>query len=566
MGHSVAVFDRESKHVSRSPQVDAESGKEPDTDSARKSQLADGEEVAPGESAKAAGDQATANKAAADGSRVAPGDAPCAGQLLDRLQAGDEEAAAEVYHRYVNRLTALARSRLSQRLAARLDADDVVMSAYRSFFVRARAGAFALGAGDDLWRLLVEITLHKLYRQAAHHSAKKRSVARDAEQPDGRPQRAAAPEPTADVAVAAAEELALAMRDLSANARAALELRLQGHDLNEIARQLGCSERTVRRWLEDGKTALRKRFPGADANRRVASGEKGRAERRNQKRSLAQSPSSPHRTAAQLRFADFLLKRQLGAGTTGKVYLATDLQRGLNVAVKFLRKRYLRHADVRERFVAEAHLMARLAHPGIVRVHGIGPTPNGGYFIVLDYLPGGDLEARRQASATSFVEIQRWLFAAAQAVQHAHECGIIHCDLKPSNLLLTATGDVAVSDFGLARLLTPEASRAGEVAGTPAFMAPEQLDPAWGSVGPRTDVYGLGAVLFTLVNGHPPRSGTVLEILSSTALGTPIPAVDQVADLVQAALFEIYERCLASGPADRFSTAGEVAQALAGVR
>ena len=79
--------------------------------------------------------------------------------------------------------------------------------------------------------------------------------------------------------------------------------------------------------------ALRKRFPGAESNQRVTSGEKVRADRRHQKRSLAQSPSRPHRAAAQLRFADFLLKRQLGEGTTGKVYLATDIQRGRDVAV-----------------------------------------------------------------------------------------------------------------------------------------------------------------------------------------------------------------------------------------
>lgn len=554
--------------MSRSSQVDAESGKEPDTDSAEKSQLAGGEEVAPRELAPASGDTpiweaASRDQAAADGSRVAPSNTPCDGQLLDRLQAGDEEAAAEVFHRYVERLTALARSRLSQRLAARLDADDVVMSAYRSFFVRAREGAFALGAGGDLWRLLVEITLHKLYRQAAHHSAKKRSVAREASQPDGRPQRVAAPEPTADLAVAAAEELGLAMRELSANARAALELRLQGHDLNEIARQLRCSERTVRRWLDDVKATLRKQFPHAESHQRVTLGDKPHDARPKRKRSPARS-SLPHCAAARLRFADFLLKRQLGAGTTGKVYLATDTQRGVEVAVKFLRKRYLRHADVRGRFVAEAHLMARLEHPGIVHVHGIGPTPNGGYFIVLDYLPGGDLEARRRTSAITLKELQRWLVVAANAVQHAHECGIIHCDLKPSNLLLTATGEVAVTDFGFARLLAPNASRAGEIAGTPAFMAPEQLDPAWGAVGPHTDVYGLGAVLYTLLTGRPPHVGSPHEILAGVAAGTPIQERESGGSPLAAVLLATAQRCLASRPSDRFSTADDVARALVG--
>lgn len=544
----------------RSRQVHADSRERPDTPPAEKSQSARSEEVAIRESARELGDHT-----AIDGNLDASSDVSSEERLLDRLQAGDEQAADEVFHRYVDRLTALARSRLSQRLAARLDADDVVMSAYRSFFVRAKRGAFGLDAGGDLWRLLVEITLHKLYRQATFHSAKKRSVAREAAQPDGRPQRAAAPGPTVDLAVAAAEELALAMRELSDNARAALELRLQGHELNEIARQLSCSERTVRRWLDDCKAALRKRFPLAEARREATPEEKKRDAGRSRKRSPARSPLPPHRAAEQLRFADVLLKRQLGAGTTGKVYLATDINRRLDVAVKFLRKRYLRHADVRERFVAEAHLMARLDHPAIVRVHGVGPTPNGGYFIVLDYLPGGDLEARRRSSAISLKDLQRWLIQAAQAVQHAHECGIIHCDLKPSNLLLTATGEVAVTDFGMARLLAPEASGAGEIAGTPAFMAPEQLEPVWGPVSPRTDVYGLGAVLYTLLAGRPPREGSLLEILAGIAAGTPIPEPENCGELLPTALVEIYQRCLASRPADRFSTAAEVAQALAGL-
>ena len=519
--------------------------------------MAGSEEVVPFELAPALGDNLSP-----DGNLDAANEAPSDERLLGRLQAGDERAADEVFHRYVERLTALARARLSQRLAARLDADDVVMSAYRSFFIRARRGGFALGAGEDLWRLLVEITLHKLYRQAAHHSTKKRNVAREAAQPDGRPQRAVTPEPTADLAVAAAEELGLAMRELSANARAALELRLQGHQLSEIAKQLDCSERTVRRWLDDVRATLRKRFPRAASHQRVTLGDKPHDAQPKRKRSPTRSPL-PHCAPAQLRFADFLLKRQLGAGTTGKVYLATDIHRRCEVAVKFLRKRYLRHAEVRERFVAEAHLMARLEHPGVVRVHGVGPTPNGGYFIVLDYLSGGDLEARRRSSPITLKDLQRWLMVAANAVQHAHECGIIHCDLKPSNLLLTATGEVAVTDFGLARLLVPNASRAGEIAGTPAFMAPEQLDPAWGTISPRTDVYGLGAILHALLTGRPPHVGSPLEILAGVAAGTPIQEPESDGNPLAALLIATAQRCLASHPSHRFSTAAEVARALA---
>ena len=101
--------------------------------------------------------------------------------LFERLRGGDDEAAEAIFHRYFERLTALARSRLSPRLVRRADPEDVVMSVYRSFFVGVRAGRFALGRGGDLWRLLASIAKHKVLRQARHHTAARRSV--DAERP-----------------------------------------------------------------------------------------------------------------------------------------------------------------------------------------------------------------------------------------------------------------------------------------------------------------------------------------------------------------------------------------------
>src|SRR5689334_8029550 len=100
-------------------------------------------------------------------------------ELLRRVAAGDNQAATEVFEQYVERLTALARSRLSAKLAPRVDPEDIVQSAYRSFFVAAGRGQFELQRSGDLWRLLVEITLHKLYRTAQHHLAQQRAVSRE---------------------------------------------------------------------------------------------------------------------------------------------------------------------------------------------------------------------------------------------------------------------------------------------------------------------------------------------------------------------------------------------------
>src|SRR5215510_14860324 len=169
--------------------------------------------------------------------------------LLHRLATGDEAAAADIFDRYVERLTHLARSRLATQLASRVDPEDIVMSAYRSFFVAARDGKFHIQHGDDLWRLLVEVTLHKLYHAAHRHLADRRSVNREQHATGASTDffQFASREPTPDEALAAADELTAILSQLGERDRQVLELRLQGYEHEEIADRLSCSERTVRR-------------------------------------------------------------------------------------------------------------------------------------------------------------------------------------------------------------------------------------------------------------------------------------------------------------------------------
>jgi RNA polymerase sigma factor (sigma-70 family) len=171
--------------------------------------------------------------------------------LLEQYRAGDDRAADALFTRYFERLTALARSRLAPRLACRTDPEDIVLSVYRSFFVGARAGRFTLSRGGDLWRLLASITKHKLLREARHQRADRRSV--DRELPLDPAEHAAIlgrqPEPTAEDAAALADELERVLSRLDPFGRRVLELRLQGAQLSEIARDTGRSERTVRRTL-----------------------------------------------------------------------------------------------------------------------------------------------------------------------------------------------------------------------------------------------------------------------------------------------------------------------------
>ena len=171
--------------------------------------------------------------------------------LLERFRQGDTQAADVLFARYVERLVEMVRWQISPSLQKRLDPEDAVHSAYRSFFVRARQGQFVLTRSGELWKLLVTITLNKLRRQIAHHRAKKRAVARD------RPFAVAslgtvdvASGPTPLEAIAAVDELESFMATLSPLQRHVLELRLQENHWDEIASATGRSERTVRRALE----------------------------------------------------------------------------------------------------------------------------------------------------------------------------------------------------------------------------------------------------------------------------------------------------------------------------
>jgi RNA polymerase sigma-70 factor, ECF subfamily len=182
--------------------------------------------------------------------------------LLERYRAGDESAADTLFARYFDRLTLLARSRLSARLASRTDPEDVVLSVYRSFFVHAREGRFELRRGGDLWRLLAAITKHKLLHQARRHGADRRSVHREIpiESADEGRFFLRGQEPSPEDALALADELESLLSRLDRFARRVLELRMQGARLTEIAEDTGRSERTVRRTLEQIRELLARRL------------------------------------------------------------------------------------------------------------------------------------------------------------------------------------------------------------------------------------------------------------------------------------------------------------------
>lgn len=461
--------------------------------------------------------------------------------LLERFRAGEEAAATEIFERFAQRLAALVQSRLSKQLARRLDAEDVVLSAYRSFFVRARSGHFSLDEPGDLWRLLAQITLNKLYRSAEWHNAARRTPAREQPGLVELGNRAADAESSPELAVVVADQLEFLMSQLPPATCRVLELQLQGHDADEIATMIGRSPRTVRRQLE----AIRAAFVKQVGNERVVASTPDPSE--------STSITATSGSLAQERtLAEFVLRRQIGLGLTGRVYEAFDKQQQKLVAVKVLRKSLLADLSLRERFEAEANIVARLDHPGIIRIHGHGKTPNGGWFIVMDLLPGGDLTSQAGLSLP-VAQATDWIRQVARAVAYAHENGIVHCDLKPANLLLAKDGYVIVTDFGFAQ--TREQELSSYVAGTPAFMAPEQIDRVWGPIGPRTDVYGLGAVLYFLLTGSSPVAGSrIQDVLADVLSSNEIPSVIKLRADVPGWLADVCQCSLRKLPGNRFES------------
>lgn len=194
-------------------------------------------------------------------------------RLIDQVRGGDSAAATELFDRYVLRLLALVRSHLSRKLSARVDPDDVVQSAYRSFFRRVASDDIVLQRAGDLWRLLAAFAINKLRSQIEFHSAQSRKIDREAsasELQDLRQIEQSNIEPTAEQAMMIADELDAIVSALQPRERAVLVGRLQGHTVGQIATELNCSQRTVRRVLgRCQKVAERRLLEDADTAERT---------------------------------------------------------------------------------------------------------------------------------------------------------------------------------------------------------------------------------------------------------------------------------------------------------
>lgn len=300
----------------------------------------------------------------------------------------------------------------------------------------------------------------------------------------------------------------------------------------------------------------------------------------------ANSAAAEDVSARPQRLGKFEIIRELGAGGFGVVYLAKDTVLDRHVALKLPRSIRLVDPGGRQQFFREAQILARLDHPHIVPVYEAGEH-DGTCFLVVAYCNGPTLDAwRRQQpeGRADPVAAAQILLILATAVEHAHQQGILHRDIKPTNVLLTAVQAPAaqnggqaepaasgildltrwmpkVADFGLAKMADVQRSSStisGTVLGTPDYLSPEQAAGMLDRIGPPTDVYGLGAILYELLAGQPPIHGaSTTDTLRRVLLDEPKPLRDLV-PAVPRDLAAITRKCLEKSPQLRYQSASEL--------
>jgi WD40 repeat protein/tRNA A-37 threonylcarbamoyl transferase component Bud32 len=268
--------------------------------------------------------------------------------------------------------------------------------------------------------------------------------------------------------------------------------------------------------------------------------------------------------SARRLFGEYELLEEIAHGGMGVVYRARQLKLNRVVALKLILSGRFARRDSVQRFRGEAAAAGVLQHPNIVAIHEIG-MHEGQHFFSMDYVAGQNLAQVVGNRPLPALKAARYVQLIAQAIHYAHEQGILHRDLKPSNVLIqTATDQPRVTDFGLAKWLEGESSLtiSGQVLGSPNFMPPEQTTGSGGRVSRRSDVYGLGGILYFLLTARAPYQGETIESILHQALHVEPIAPRLLNSGVPVDLQTICLKCLEKDPAKRYATAQELADDL----
>ncbi len=258
----------------------------------------------------------------------------------------------------------------------------------------------------------------------------------------------------------------------------------------------------------------------------------------------------------------YQLLEKLGSGGMAVVFRARDSMLERYVAIKVLRTDYTTDEGFQERFRQEARAAANLTHPNIVTVHDFG-LDRGYLFIVMEHVPGTDLKSLlRRRGRFNVDEAIPLMVQACAGIGYAHRAGLVHCDVKPHNMLVTPDWRLKVTDFGIARALAtihPD-EHSDTVWGSPQYFSPEQA--AGEPPSPASDVYSLGVVLYELLTGTPPFTGATAQELARKHLDTLPIAIKEFLPEIPSTLEQIVDKVLAKEPSARYRTADQLGRVL----
>jgi eukaryotic-like serine/threonine-protein kinase len=280
------------------------------------------------------------------------------------------------------------------------------------------------------------------------------------------------------------------------------------------------------------------------------------------KADIAESKSAKRDTPDRIGKYDII--NEVGQGSSGRVFLSHDPYYGRDVAIKLYN---IEHEDeqkarmTRKMFFNEAQMMGRLQHPNILPIYDAGEE-NGSYYVVTEHVHGARTLVAycKPDNLLRVDDVVEIVFKCAKALHYAHSRGVIHRDVKPSNIMLTLDNDVRIIDFGIALVTDSAVSRIEGIAGSPSYMSPEQVQSA--EITPRSDLYSLGAVVYELLTGFRPfRANNLSKLLHQIVYATPPPIHTLRADISEE-LEELVARALRKDPEQRFQNGLELAGTL----
>ena len=258
----------------------------------------------------------------------------------------------------------------------------------------------------------------------------------------------------------------------------------------------------------------------------------------------------------------YQLLQKVGSGGMAEVFRGRDSMLERYVAIKILRPDYTSNEGFQERFRQEARAAANLSHPNIVTVHDFG-LDRGMFFIVMEHVPGTDLKSLlRRRGRFTVEEAIPLIIQACAGIGYAHRAGLVHCDVKPHNMLVTPDWRLKVTDFGIARALAtihPD-ERTDVVWGSPQYFSPEQA--AGEPPSPASDVYSLGVVLYEALTGTPPFTGATAEELARMHISAQPHLLSEYLPNIPASLEQIVEKVLSKEPSARYRTADQLGRVL----